>query len=299
MQWEILGKSGAAAIRVRLPAGRSVKAEPDALVTMSQHIQVGARMDAGLLSGLLRTFLSGESLFCQTVTASCDGDAVFCASEVGDAELIVLREEEPLLLQKGAFVASDETVNITTATQAGIRRAAFSGAGLFVLQASGRGTLAVSAHGSILKYTLGRGEVRAVDNGHLVAWSAEMPYEMRMASRKNSILGTVASSAASGEGLMCFFEGPGRLWLQTHKPEQAGASQGRPQRNTAGNNVVVLCICGFFVMLVVVGVLVAVAISFASISSSGGGRSDVRAPYSAYAGRPRYTDTRNGAYQDL
>ena len=30
---------------------------------------------------------------------------------------------------------------------------------------------------------------------------------------------------------MCFFEGPGRLWLQTHKPQVEGAGQKR-KRNS-------------------------------------------------------------------
>ena len=59
---------------------------------------------------------------------------------------------------------------------------------------------------------------RAVDNGHLVGWSASMPYEMRMAASGGSMLRRMGTSAASGEGLMCFFTGPGTIWLQTHKP---------------------------------------------------------------------------------
>lgn len=48
--------------------------------------------------------------------------------------------------------------------------------GLFLLRARGPGTLAVCAFGAIERYDLRRGEIRDIDNGHLVAWSADMQY---------------------------------------------------------------------------------------------------------------------------
>ena len=118
----------------------------------------------------------------QTLRAVGTGDVVLCAPEIGDVELITISPSAPMMMQKGAFLAADEAVEVKTTTQGGIGNVLFSGAGLFVLQASGRGTLAVTAHGSILKFQLAPGETRAVDNGHLVCWSASMPYEMRMAA---------------------------------------------------------------------------------------------------------------------
>ena len=219
-------------MQVQLERGSSIKAEPDACVTMSDSVRVGASLDGGLLGGLMRTIFSGESVFSQTLTATdAAGDAVLAASELGDVCLIGMVDED-LLLAKGAFLAADEAVEVAAATQSGLGRALFSGAGLFVLSASGRGTLAVNAHGSILTYQLAAGEVRAVDNGHLVAWSAGMQYEMRMAAaaRGGHALSSMATSAASGEGLMCFFTGPGRLWLQTHKPKPVASSGGKSKR---------------------------------------------------------------------
>jgi len=168
-------------------------------VTMSEHMQLGAALDAGLLAGLLRAIFGGESLFVQTVTASDDGDATFCAEEVGDIELIDLHAGGNVLVQKGAFLASHDTVELHSTTQLSARKVAHcpqslpalthvhgthsayaphaharactfpcfmcsqkadrlrrsqalgSGAGLFVLEASGRGTLAVNAMGGILR----------------------------------------------------------------------------------------------------------------------------------------------------
>jgi hypothetical protein len=156
-------------------------------------------------------------------------------------------------LWKAAFLASHTTVDISSAFQPSVSRAFFSGAGLFLLRASGRGSLAVNAHGGIVKYSLSAGETRAVDNGHLVAWDASMKYEVGMASRRGGFLGSVVNSAASGEGLMCFFHGPGRLWLQTHKRPGEKDSKGNGGR-TQGASVLFVLI--FFLVIVIMFIAV-------------------------------------------
>ena len=44
------GKHGAATVQVKLRSGQRIKAEPDALITCSQNVEVGAAM-AGLAKG--------------------------------------------------------------------------------------------------------------------------------------------------------------------------------------------------------------------------------------------------------
>ena len=58
----------------------------------------------------------------QTVTASDDGDATFCSAEVGDIELIELHAGGDVLLQKGAFLASHDTVELHSTTQLSARK---------------------------------------------------------------------------------------------------------------------------------------------------------------------------------
>ena len=160
IRWSVAGKSGAAAAVVHLPHGARIKAEPDALITMSGGVEVGACMDGGFVGGLLRSALGGESLFSQTLPASrSDGEVVLGATDVGDIELVRLQPHAPLLLSKGAFLAADEAVEVSTSTQRTVGGALFSGSGLFVLRASGQGTLALAAHGAIMSYTLEPGEV--------------------------------------------------------------------------------------------------------------------------------------------
>lgn len=64
----------------------------------------------------------------------------------------------------------------------------------------------------------------------VVAWSPGMEPRVGWAAEGDIEPGSAwapwARSIASGEGLMCFFEGPGEVWVQTHKrPEPARRSR--------------------------------------------------------------------------
>ena len=223
-------------------------------------------MDRGIMGGMMRSAFGGESMFSQTLYAEMEGDVVLGAPEIGDVEIVRVTHGSTYLMQKGAFLAADEHVDISTATQTSMSGALFSGTGLFVLRASGQGSLAIAAHGAILPFNLATGEVRAVDNGHLVAWSESMRLEMKLAGGGRG-LSSLYSSAASGEGLMCFFTGPGTVWLQTHKPmltsEVSENGKTRVVRSAGGGGGGLgscLCSCLFFLIVaaVLAGVFVVV-----------------------------------------
>ena len=88
----------------------------------------------------------------------------------------------------------------------------FSGAGLFVVKASGTGTLFFNSFGAIYPLELQVGEEMVVDTGHLVAWDADMNYKVTKASSG------IMSSLTSGEMLVCKFTGPGKVYTQSRNP---------------------------------------------------------------------------------
>lgn len=63
MRYEIMQPGAFAFLKVQLEAGESIKAESDAMMAMSGNIKVEGKMEGGMLGGLARKFLSGESLF--------------------------------------------------------------------------------------------------------------------------------------------------------------------------------------------------------------------------------------------
>lgn len=79
-------------LKVNLEAGESIKAESDAMMAMSGNVKVEGKMEGGMLGGLARKFLSGESLFFQKLTAQNKaGEAVLAPPIPGDVGVYELR----------------------------------------------------------------------------------------------------------------------------------------------------------------------------------------------------------------
>ena len=94
----------------------------------------------------------------------------------------------------------------------GIMKGLLSGEGFFLQKATGNGKLVISSFGAILKKTLAPDEIWIVDNGHMVAWSDTVNYEVKKASSG------LISSFTSGEGLVCQCKGPGDIYIQSRNP---------------------------------------------------------------------------------
>ena len=213
MKYEILYPEAFPVVECWLEKGESIKAESDAMIAMSPTIDVEGKMDGGILSGLARKFLSGESMFFQELTARRGrGKVIFGHALPGGILDVELDGSYGLMIQKDGFLAAEQSVNIDTKMQ-NLSRGLFSGEGFFVLNARGRGTVFVSSYGVIHPINLEQGEEFIIDNGHLVAWPDYMDYKIEKASS-----GWV-SSFTSGEGIVCRFKGPGVVLIQTRNPD--------------------------------------------------------------------------------
>jgi len=190
--------------RCLLSRGETLTAESGAMVAMSPTLDIEAEAKGGILKSLGRAVLSGESFFQSTIKARDDGEVLLAPAAPGD--LVVLDGEHDTFLQKGAFVAAGPDVEISTKGQ-GLGKGLFSGEGLFVIKATGRGPLVLSSYGAIHRLELEPGQEHVVDNAHLVAWSCD--YKVEKAAK-----GWI-KSLTSGEGLVCRFTGPGTVHIQS------------------------------------------------------------------------------------
>ena len=84
-----------------------------------------------------------------------------------------------------------------------------SGEGLFLQKISGYGLLFLNSYGTILEKNLNPGETYIVDTGHIVAFEESIKYNIKKASKG------LFSTLASGEGLVCEYYGPGKIWMQS------------------------------------------------------------------------------------
>lgn len=212
MEYKILYQDAFPVVECRLRQGESVKAESDAMVAMSATLDVTGSMERGLLGGLARRMLTGESFFFQRLTAARGpGYALLGHPIPGGIIDVSLDGTYGLKVQKGGFLAAEESIQIDTAVQ-NLAQGFFSREGFFVLNVHGTGTVFLSSYGAIHAINLEPNEEVVIDNGHLVAWPDYMNYTIEKASSG------WFSSVASGECLVCRFRGPGVVLIQTRNP---------------------------------------------------------------------------------
>ena len=211
MEYEILYKEAFPVVKCKLNQGEKIKAESDAMIAMSNTIDVEGGVEGGLLKGFTR-MLSGEKFFFQYMTAKRgEGELIFGHAIPGGIIDIELDGTYGLNIQKNGFLASTEGIDIDTKVQ-NLTKGFLSKEGFFILGVRGKGTLFLSSYGTIHPITLKEGEEIVVDNGHIVAWPDYMSYSIDKASN-----GWV-NSFMSGEMLVCKFRGPGTIFIQTRNP---------------------------------------------------------------------------------
>jgi uncharacterized protein (TIGR00266 family) len=198
-----------AVAEVILDPGESLKAEAGAMVSMA-GVEIQTSTQGGIMKGLKRSVLGGESFFMNTFTAGPSGGMVtFAPTLAGDVVSWTL-QGQTLFLQSGAYLASGMGIDVDTKFGGG--RTFFSSEGLFLLKCSGHGELLVASYGAIDGRQLQPGEVLTVDTGHIVGWSEGVGYNVRK-------VGNWKSTFLSGEGLVVDLTGPGVVYMQTRSQD--------------------------------------------------------------------------------
>lgn len=207
MRHEILCRPSYSALRVLLDNGEKIHTESGAMLAMDSGASIEGSMKGGLMQALKRTVLTSESFFVTTVTANANDTEVMLAPRApGDIEAIELNNDE-FIVQGGSYLAGSD--GIVTDSKFTGWKGFLSGEGIFMVKATGTGTLFVSSFGGIIKKELKKGEKYTVDNGHIVAFSGKLTYDI------HRVGDGIASMVTTGEGLACTFEGEGAIYLQT------------------------------------------------------------------------------------
>jgi uncharacterized protein (TIGR00266 family) len=203
--------------RVALQPGESIIAESGAMVGMSTNVQMQTQAQGGLLGGLKRMF-GGESFFRNTFTAQGGpGEVLFAQALCGDMAILPMTPHG-FFIQNSAYIAS--TPDVQVETQTGGFKGFFSGAGVVILKAASQqpGQVLVGAFGGIQELHCDNNMV--IDTGHLVAWDATLQYSIGKSA------GGWIASWLSGEGLVCHFQGQGRIWIQSRNASEYGQTIG-------------------------------------------------------------------------
>jgi uncharacterized protein (TIGR00266 family) len=209
MRSEVLYSPAYATARLTLAAGEQVRAESGAMLAMSAGVAMETSTQGGVLKGLRRAVLGGESFFMNTFTAQADGAELYLAPAL-PGDVVAWPLNGTLYVQSGSFLACSAGIQVDT--QWGGGRTFFSSEGLFMLRIAGQGELLLSSYGAIHAVDLQPGQTYTVDTGHMVAWTEGIQYAVRK-------VGGWKSTLFSGEGLVCDLTGPGRIYLQTRSQD--------------------------------------------------------------------------------
>ena len=198
--------------RCAMSGGEVLRVESGAMMATSAGVAIEASMQGGLMKSLKRGVLGGESFFITTYTAPPGGGWVDVAAHLPGDMTTVEVHDQPVFIQRGSFIASEEGVEIDT--KWGGLKSLVGGEGGFMLRATGTGTVALSCYGALDRVRLAAGETMVVDSGHMVAFDEGVTFGLRRAVEGRSV-----QSMKSGEGFVFDFEGPGEVMIQSRNPD--------------------------------------------------------------------------------
>ncbi|WP_327139869.1 TIGR00266 family protein [Nocardia sp. NBC_01327] len=198
--------------RCFLAGGEPMRVESGAMVAHSAGVSLAAKVEGGIIAGLKRSVLAGESLFVSTFTAPAEGGWVDVAPALpGDMLSLAITQDRPYFISRGGWIANSAAVTVE-AKWGGLANL-FGGEGGFGLRAHGDGEVVLGVFGAIDVIDLAPGEPVTIDTGHVVAYDLAMNFSIRRA-----VSGRSLQSLKSGEGFVFDFIGPGRVLLQTRNP---------------------------------------------------------------------------------
>lgn len=212
----------------RLAAGEKMVTERGSMSWMSPNMKMETGSNGGIGKAFGRMF-AGEAIFQNVYTAEGGpGMIAFASSFPGSIRAFQITPDQPMIVQKSAFLASEQGVELSIQFQKKLGAGFFGGEGFIMQRLSGSGTAFIEIDGAIVEYDLRAGERIVVDTGYLAAMSATCTMEIQsVPGLKNKLFG--------GEGFFnTVVSGPGRVMLQT-MPVNSVASALRPFFPT-GNN---------------------------------------------------------------
>lgn len=211
MNVEVRHRPSFAVARVTLSPGEQLRAESGAMMATSAGVTIESSTQGGVLKGLKRSVLGGESLFITTFTAPPSGGWVDVAHFLaGDVMVGSVTPEEPVSVTKGSWLASPPSVELDT--KWGGFKNLFGGEGGFLVHAAGDGPILLACYGALDTVQLAAGETITLDTGHVVAFGPTVQSQIR------KVATGLVQTLKSGEGFVFDFTGPGWVMTQTRNP---------------------------------------------------------------------------------
>jgi uncharacterized protein (AIM24 family) len=192
-------------IRVKLDKSELL-IEPGALYFMKGSLQLESNMQGGIAKGLMRKFVTGETLFQSRIKGTGD---IYLEPTFGHFLLFNI-DNDALIFDKGAFYCASANLEVSAKMQQNVSSALFGGEGFFQTQVKGSGIVVLNSPvptSELLMYDLAAGEKLSVDGNFAFVRTASVSFHAEKSGK------SLFQSVTSGEGLLQTFTGPGIVWL--------------------------------------------------------------------------------------
>ena len=207
MKYQIKGEPMPVVV-CQLDAGETVICEAGAMSWMTPNMEM--QTSAGGLGKMFGRMFSGESAFQNRyVSKGGNGMIAFASKFPGAIKAVEITPSTPVIIQKSAFLAASEGIDVSLHFQKKLGTGLFGGEGFIMQKVSGNGLAFCEIDGATVEYNLAAGQRLVIDTGYLAMMDATVKMEVEQVKGvKNALFG--------GEGLFnTVVTGPGRVLLQT------------------------------------------------------------------------------------
>jgi uncharacterized protein (AIM24 family) len=201
-------KSGMRLKMIRIKLNNShARIEPGALYFMKGNLEMKASSGGGIIKGLSRKMLSGETFFVNEIHGVGE---IYLEPSFGHFFLYhIEKDDKAIIVDKGLFYAGTAGLDIGSVMQKKISSALFGGEGLFQTKILGEGIAVLYSPvpvTEIQKIQLNN-EKLSVDGNFTLLRSEGIEFRAEKSSK------SWVKASVSGEGLLQTFSGTGSVWI--------------------------------------------------------------------------------------
>src|SRR5688572_18957912 len=208
MEYRILGDV-MQALQITLKHGEEVFAEAGSMLYMGSGVELQAKMQGGVMKGLMRKFLAGESMFMSIFRSNAAEGKMALANPIAGKIFPLELRGHTVLAERNAFLAGIGNIDLSIAFTKRFGAGLFGGEGFILQKLSGHGLVFLHAGGNMLEFDLAPGEQLKVDTGCIVSMADTIQYDIQF-------VGGFRNALFGGEGLFyAVLTGPGHIVLQT------------------------------------------------------------------------------------
>ena len=217
MRYEIKGEP-MPVVLVYLEANEAIMCQKGGMAWMTPNMKMST--STGGFGKAIGKMFSGESMFQNTYVAEGGPGMIAFASSVPGSIIPLDISQGDMIVQKGGYLASQPSVELSVAFQKKFGAGFFGGEGFIMQRLHGTGMAFLEIDGYVVEYDLQAGQQMVIDTGYLAAMAGGCTMDIQ------TVKG-IGNKLFGGEGFFnTVVTGPGKIYLQTMPINQLAGAVG-------------------------------------------------------------------------